>query len=262
MVKNDEKKNSDRKIIKCHFCQEIHSFPENAKGFPVDEYIPKLLNLRHSIKHDSAKRSFNDLTQLIDKLSKLDKEAYVIDYFERVEADILLEKEVNVQKLIAHYQELLDFVAKRKVKCLHNLKTNTTIDNELRMYSQKLMEQQNKFKEEKLNFILKTHDGDQTKWKEIESECVTLLVKTKSLEEEINHRIVADQNITFKPNNSNTPIESICGQFECEWIDSTIISTSMMTIDLTELCQLRGKEFKLIYRASRDGFLVSNLRDK
>ena len=48
----------------------------------------------------------------------------MIDYFERVEADILLEKEVNVQNLDAHYQEMLDFVVKRKFKCLHTLKTN------------------------------------------------------------------------------------------------------------------------------------------
>ena len=71
----------------------------------------------------------------------------------------------------------------------------TTIDNELRTYSQKLTEQQNKLKEEKLNFILKTHDGDQAKWKDIESEYSKLLEKTQSIGEEIENSRRSDNHI-------------------------------------------------------------------
>ena len=83
---------AQRQLIKCHFCEEIHSFPDNGKGFPVDEHIPELLSLSYSFDHDAAKKSFNEVSQLLDKLVKLDQEDIVIDYFERVEADILLEK--------------------------------------------------------------------------------------------------------------------------------------------------------------------------
>ena len=124
IVKSDDD-TYQRKMIKCNFCWEIHSFPENGKGFPVDEIIPLLLSTTYSTEHSAAKKCFNEVTQLIDKLAKIDQEDFVIDYFERVEADILVDKEVNVQKLLAYYQKLVDKVHERKVKCLHNLKANT-----------------------------------------------------------------------------------------------------------------------------------------
>ena len=38
---------------------------------------------------------------------KIDQEGFVIDYFERVEADIVLEKEPNVQKLVVGFRPSL-----------------------------------------------------------------------------------------------------------------------------------------------------------
>ena len=68
----------------------------------------------YSGEHDAAKTSFNELTQSLDKLIKLDKEAYVNDYLKRVEADIVLEKEANLQKLVAHFKKLLNELQERK----------------------------------------------------------------------------------------------------------------------------------------------------
>ena len=86
MVKCDDKDN-ERKMIKCHFCEEIHKLPKSGKGFLVDSNIPLLINMKHCNEHETAKKSFNEVTQLLDKLTKLDKEAYVMDYFERVEEE-------------------------------------------------------------------------------------------------------------------------------------------------------------------------------
>ena len=88
--------NSDRKMLKCHFCEEIHIFPDNGKGFLVDRNIPLLLNIKYSKEHCVAKEKFNEVTQLIDKLIKIDQDGFVIHYFERMEEDILVEKEVNM----------------------------------------------------------------------------------------------------------------------------------------------------------------------
>ena len=71
--------------------------------------------MSYSCEHDAAKKSFNEVTQLLDKVAKLDKESHVIDYIARVEADILLEKEANTQKLAAYYQNLVDEVRARRV---------------------------------------------------------------------------------------------------------------------------------------------------
>ena len=176
VVDSDDMSSANRQMIKCHFCEEIHSFPENGKGFSVDEFIPQLLNMSYSFEHDAAKQSFNEVTQLLDKLVELDKEDYVIDYFERVEADILLEKEVNMQKLAAHYQKLLDEVHERKARCLNSLKINESLHGQLELISQTLKEFDSKLKRDNLDFILKTVDGNQIKWREIQMERMMMMM--------------------------------------------------------------------------------------
>ena len=62
-VKNNDDINSDaRKMIKCHFCEDIHSLPKNGKGFPVDKNIPMLLNIKYSKEHYAAKEYFSEVT--------------------------------------------------------------------------------------------------------------------------------------------------------------------------------------------------------
>ena len=257
-VKSDD----ERHMIKCHFCQKIHVFPDEGGEFPVDRNIPLLLNITYSREHSAAKNNFSEVTQLIDKLAKIDQESFVIDYFERVEADILLEKEVNMQKLIAFYQKLVDDVHERKVKCLHNLKTNKALESELDTIKQTLAEHETQLKRENLDFIIKTLDGDEDKWKAIQSECATLLEKVKSLKGELKERVIGDQVIEFMPSTNNTQVEGICGYLDQGKIDSTIISTDKLKNDLVELCKLRGKRFKLLYRASRDGFAAASFHTK
>ena len=86
IVNND--RDSDRLMINCQFCQKIHTFPEDSGEFPVDENIPILLNMKYSNEHDAAKKIVNEVTQLLEKLVKLEGEYYVIDYFEQVESEI------------------------------------------------------------------------------------------------------------------------------------------------------------------------------
>ena len=254
--------NSERRMIKCHFCEEIHSFPENSQEFLVDENIPLLLSIEYGKEHSAAKKSFNEVTQLIDKLNNIDQEGFVIDYFERVAADIAQEKEVNVQKLVSYYQQLADKVHERKVQCLHNLRTNKALESELDTIKQTLAEHETQLKRDNLDFILKTLDGGEDKWRAIQTECVTLLEKVRSLEEELQMGIIGDQMTEFKPSTHGAQIENICGNLDQTSINSAILVTDKMKNDLVALCKLSGKRFKMIYRATRDGFQASSFHAK
>ena len=258
MVKSDDNINcDDRKMLKCHFCAEIHSFPENGKEFLVDEYVPLLLNMRHCREHDAAKRSFNDVSQLLGKLTSMDNESHVIDYFDRVEADILHDREVNMQKLVAYYQQLVDEVHERKTACLQNLKT-ANIQTKLEAAQQTFVENACKLKTDNVDFILKTLDGDEDKWKEIQAQCGTMLETIKALGEELNQTIIGDQTIEFSPSTSDSQIDILYGHIVQVTIDSTILNSYKMKSDLVQLCKLRGKQFELIYRATRDGFSAAD----
>ena len=262
MLKSDDE--CDRKMIKCHFCQQIHVFPDEGDGqFPVDRNIPLLLSMKYCNQHEAAKKSFGKVTKLLDKLLKLDQEDIVADYFERVEVSIELEKEANQKKLDAYYQQLVDGVHERKVKCLHLLATNKTLESELTTIKHALVGYESKLKKDNIDFLLKTLDGDEAKWKAIQLECDALLTKIKPLGEELNKQIVGDQAIQFVPNTRPTSqFEIICGYLDTGPIDSTIVSTDKMTKDLVELCKFNDKQFKLLYRATRDGFGASSFHAK
>ena len=141
-------------------------------------------------------------------MTAFDKERYVIDYFDGTEAGLLQEKEVNLQKLLAHYQELVGKVHERKAQCLHNLKTSASLERELDAIKRSLAEYDNKLKRERLDFILKTlGGGDEDKWREIQSECDTLLETVKCLEDELKKKIVCDQMSSPGPSTESSQLD-------------------------------------------------------
>ena len=93
----------------------------------------------------------------------------------------------------------------RKVQCLSSLKANETLANDFKASKQAFVAFESELKKENLDFILKTLDGDEDKWREIQSQCNTMLDKVKSLEKELSERILGDQMIGFRPSTSRIP---------------------------------------------------------
>ena len=238
--------------------QDRH-FNENTK-MPTRHYqSTESTKITHTLSTTTTTKSISN-NKLFNKLKG--KDDYVIDYFEHVEADILLEKEANVQKIDTYYQKLVDEVHERKIKCFQDIKTKKIWENELEAIKQTLDEHESALKKKNLYFMLKTLGDDQTKWNEIQLECDTFFKRIKSLGEELNERIIGNQMIRFIPSTSKTRIESSFGLLSSVNIDSEILCNDAIKYDLVKLCKLRRKEFTLLYRASRDGFQASNFQAK
>jgi hypothetical protein len=270
LLKSDET-NADRKIIKCFFCEKIHYFPDDGEEFPVDKLISLLLNMRISGEHGAAKESFDDVSQLLEKLLKLDREGYAIDYFEKVEAQIQVEKELKQRELTAYYQKLVAEVQQRKITCLNNLRTNHRLNSELEAIKRQLSEYENKLKRENVDFVLKTLSGGEAKWREIKTECTAILEKSNNLREQLTSSIIGDQLVEFisrqsADDNTISPLENIYGHLKniskSSPIDSSILVSSQMQQDLLALCKREERKFLLIYRATRDGFSAANFHAK
>ena len=64
MTLKSDRINTAQRALKCHFCEEIHTFPDDGKEFPVDTIILLLLSMEHCKEHVAAKKSFNELTRV------------------------------------------------------------------------------------------------------------------------------------------------------------------------------------------------------
>ena len=150
----------------------------------------------------------------------------------------------------------------RKSKCLHNLTANKTLASELDAIKQAVVGYKSKLKKDNIDFLFKTLDGDEAKWKAIQLECDALLSKIKPIDTELSTKIIRDPRVEFKP--STQSIQDMCGRLEVFRLidDSMIINDLTMENNLLKLCKLSGKQFKLLYRASRDGFAASNFHAK
>ena len=62
-------------------------------GFPTDDLIKNLLNVKHSDKHEEGKKSFEKIRYLLNITLKRNNEIFIYDYFKNVELDIELERE-------------------------------------------------------------------------------------------------------------------------------------------------------------------------
>ena len=251
-----------KRMIKCHFCLKMHNMDEDSGEdmFPADTLIPFLLNMRHCGEHEAAKKRYAELSQMLEKLSKLDHESYVIDYFEQVKDAIELERNVNQAKLTAFYDKLVDELTEHKTKCLENLSKNWCLENELGLIQQSLIQCESKLKKKNFEFDLRTLNGDEAKWKLIQDECQTWLDKVQLLDKELKEKLLGDQTVAFKPcsDSAKIPLEDICGKLEdatsFRAIDSTIVNTDQLKRDMLELCKLTGRRLTLVYRATQDGF--------
>ena len=241
------------KKIACYFCQKAHSFPEDGTDFPEDKMVHMVLSMRHCDEHEAAKDSFKELSKQLDELIALDKKDFVVDHFKRAEADILLEKEASINKLNDHYGKLLDEVRTRQRTCLRALETQ---ESELNAIEQAFVDHKSQLANDRLDFVLKTLDGDVATWRAIQAQCECAMAKMRALADELKQKILQDQVAEIRPSAPDIQLESMCGSPHALEIDSVILSSDVMKNNLVNLCRLADKEFKLIYRATRDGFLV------
>jgi hypothetical protein len=80
MTLKNEVNNAGKRHIKCFFCNKTHSFPDDNEEFPVADFVLGLLNMNYGSEHDAAKKSFAEVANLNQTLSKMDKKSFVVDY--------------------------------------------------------------------------------------------------------------------------------------------------------------------------------------
>ena len=250
--------------LKCYFCNEIHSLP-NAQQFPRDKYVEQLLSIDHGHEHKLAKRQLNDLKAYMASFAKIETEDLVVDYFRHVEEDIETERASKTKRLNDYFDSLVDEVDERKKQCVAKLKDKKSRD-EAGAIAERLELCKRKLDESNFEFDLTTLNGDDAKWKRIQSECKSLGDDIKPLVMQLQDRQIADEMIIFEPSKRSASGKDIYGrlvQFKQHNVDSVILNTVDLRFNLRKLCKLTDEQsLHLLYRASRDGFEAKAFHDK
>ena len=264
----------EQTMIKCCFCAKIHLVPRDEDGFPRDVFVPHLLSMDHGKAHQQAKQMLDAVTSELTHLSSTSSSSsssldLVLDYFRRVEADVQLEREAKQTELNAHYDGLVEHIHACKTKCIESLPTTTSqqIESDIgQLVQQQASAMRSELTKSEFEFDLRIANGDKAKWKHIQRECQSVRERIAALAADLEEKLIGEQAIVFEPasasaTSSSSSVKSLCSRIRSNAVqstasvDSTILASHELRRDFLRVCKFKNN-FKLLYRASRDGFLA------
>ena len=259
----DDEPTTHGRALKCAFCTKEHRLPTAGGGsaFPLDTSIDLLLSMRHSDVHEAAKRKFADALAYVEAMSATNASALHADYFERVAAEIAQEREAVMSKLSGHYDQLLFELDECMQKCTRR------DGDEIDAMQRSIGEHAAKLTASSFAFDLRTHNGDEIKWRQIAQASHAVAEQVRSLEHQLKEAVIGRQLVHFEPSKPDEGIDiaRMCGRLEHfrapAHLNSVIVTSAKMRADLLDVCAFADASschFKLLYRASRDGFSAAS----
>ena len=162
------------------------------------------------------------------------------------------------QRLDDYYDQMLGELADHETECTRNLEKSS-----FEVEKNSITEYKAEFDKwiSVTNFDLMTCNGNDDKWAEIQAKCEKLNKQACVLKKEYERKLLADKLVRFKPSKSELVPRHVCGKLIDIEMDSSILNDRMRK-DLASVCDINFDAYKLIYRASRDGFSARAFHDK
>jgi hypothetical protein len=254
-------------IYKCDFCFKDHEAPEN--GFIQNRLLIDLLNM--NLHLDSKTKTTQDVIDDLDSLNKeinvmvKDPEDFIYSYFSKEKNKIDLKRETSISKINDISDEMIKNIKQLELDSKSNLsekKQNLIDPNKFDFKT--LTDKVFSWNEEIRNPLL-----EKSRLDEITEESINLLKENQSQSFDAKNKILNKKGCYFIPNKKEFKSEFfgelIIDDFSITHqrknsdsspikFDSNILNFNHST-ELIRLCEFQDKkEFKLLYRASRDGF--------
>ena len=197
--------NESRRLISCYFCGRLHRLPETGEEFPADTSLSHLFDMSSCQEHESAKSSFDRVTELVVKLVKTSDMDYVTERFKNLEAKIMSEKETLSNRLNEHYQQVMRELNANKDACLSQLKENgAKLVVETQAIRRSAIRYEEELRKQRFDFDLKTWNGDRERWIFIQAECQRIYENLKMLDKELSDKLLNDNLMSNRLMNQQT----------------------------------------------------------
>ena len=208
-------------LVECRFCGRTHALDEAGPGgLPVDTKVAFLLSMRHTDEHEAAKRSLAELietlndtrTRMCNRTASVSPSVTVgignislsgdSDDYERHVHDIEMEREIELKRVNVQFDERRLRLAEQwwaLRECLNDKieKLRTELDLVAAQIS-----------DHRLEFDVRTWNGDDAKWTHIRQTCQALNAKVLALCNEWK-ALINESNNTSDNSISHTPLESL-----------------------------------------------------
>jgi hypothetical protein len=257
---------SNCQIFKCKFCNKDHV---SNDGFNLSKELMDLINLNLHLdeKTKSTKSVLDNLENVnkeIDLIAK-DPEDFIFTYFSKEKNKIDLKRETLISKIHDISDKMINKMKQMEIDSKSNLseKQQNLIDSakfDYKKLTDRVLAWKDEIRNPKLNSI---------RLEEIFKESNDLLKENDSQSFGAKNKILNQNGCFFLPNNDEFKddlfgeliIDNYKITFHCEKnnyskikFDSNILN-KVQSNELIKLCEFQNKkEFKLLYRATRDGF--------
>jgi len=227
--------------FQCIVCNELHIMPE--KGLPTSKKLLTLISMHPAevYRSKTVEQLKESLKEMREKSKCLSFSALNgIDFIKEYCLNLINDVQIDTEKLIKQINdyEISCFESYAKVKQDTKDKFVNTA-NELDRFESKWIE------------YLKQIKIDDDAISNAYNEALNLNERASEEQLSLENLILNEKGLKFELNVAK-PVESIIGSLEGKAIDSKILSTSQC-FQLMNLCSF-SKQWKLIYRASKDGF--------
>jgi hypothetical protein len=249
--------------FKCFICNEDHLMPE--KGLPISKRLLRILALKSEEVYRS--KEVKQLKENLDIIQEdINKFLFGIDNgVDRIKGlcldlrnKVQLKTEEAIEQLNEHNKQMITEIEEFERECIKSYQTNEKANNEFKITKHELEEFNLKWNEYLKQTVISDEDVSGAIAKSNE-----LSIKSKQELVKLDEFIFNGCRMKFEKN-ENKLDRSVLGslmkqQFICE---STILSNEQMT-ELMALCKLSlNQNWKLIYRATRDGFGLNDFHSK
>ena len=259
---------------KCEICSKKHAVPED--GFCINKNIVKLSKLNNHLddKTKSLHQIIDEFEKVLKELSLLcrDPASFIFDYVSEAKFKIDLEREKLIERIHKVSDGMLDKLVKFEDDAKANLKSIDDLLDRHQLEIDKLEQLSEKWKDE-----LRTPKLEQKRVDEMINDAHKYLTENRQKSFEYKNKVLNGKGCFFVPKDFKLDNDNFgqlvlikfeytnkleISESKVHLIESNIIKPSQ-ALDLIKLCEFdSSKKYRLIYRASRDGFGAKSFHAK
>lgn len=256
------KLNNDKQSFECPLCSKTHNLP--SEGLPTVKALHEILALKPNEVHRSdnvnlLKHSLNDLNEKIEHISNGLRNGVELikDHCIDLRAELQLATELTIQQINEFNAFFLSRINQYETECIAQFEASEKRKSEFEELLAKMKEFYTR-----MSAYLKEFNIEDFIIIEANENVRELRKKAENYSQKLDDLIYNNNYLKFVRNKSKLD-ETILGELSRPVVVQLSILSNQQMMDLMKVCEFPlNQKWKLLYRASRDGFSAADFHSR